>query len=106
MAILDMNEELASEVVKEISREKTKFFETNVLETDSIEKAVKGAVDWSKETGKTFGGVVAAAGVSTPAKVSLSSLEKLLCGLSGCLFNALPWKIGCRIYSVKRSNVT
>ena len=64
-----MNEELAAEVVKEIGGGKTKFFEANVLETDSIASAVKGALAWVKETGKEVGGVIAAAGVSTPAKV-------------------------------------
>lgn len=68
-AILDMNEELAAEAVKEIGGGKSKFFEANVLETDSIASAVKGALAWVKETGKEVGGVIAAAGVSTPAKV-------------------------------------
>lgn len=70
VAILDMNEELAQDVVKQIGGGKTKFFEANVLETESIAAAVKGALAWSKETGKEIGGVIAAAGVSTPAKVS------------------------------------
>ena len=65
-----MNEELAADVVKEIGGGKTKFFEANVLETESISAAVKGALAWIKETGKEVGGVIAAAGVSTPAKVS------------------------------------
>ena len=69
MAILDMNEELGQEVVKEIGGGKTKFFEANVLETESVSTAVNGALAWSKETGKEIGGVIAAAGVSTPAKV-------------------------------------
>jgi 3-hydroxyacyl-CoA dehydrogenase/3-hydroxy-2-methylbutyryl-CoA dehydrogenase len=47
-----MNEELAQELVKEIGGGKT-----------------KGSLDWVKETGKEVGGVIAAAGVSTPAKV-------------------------------------
>jgi 3-hydroxyacyl-CoA dehydrogenase/3-hydroxy-2-methylbutyryl-CoA dehydrogenase len=64
-----MNEELANEVVKEWPG-KTKFFGANVLETKSIAAAVKGALEWVKETGKEVGGVIAAAGVSTPAKVS------------------------------------
>jgi len=68
-AILDMNEELAAEAVKEIGGGKAKFFEANVLETESIASAVKGALAWVKETGKEVGGVIAAAGVSTPAKV-------------------------------------
>jgi hypothetical protein len=80
VAILDMNEELAQELVKEIGGGKTKFFETNVLETESIAAAVKGALEWVKETGKNVGGVIAAAGVSTPAKVCryLSSIKEVL----------------------------
>lgn len=74
MAILDMDAELSEELVKEIGGGKTKFFEANVLETESIAAAVKGALAWSKETGKEIGGVIAAAGVSTPAKVHLRSL--------------------------------
>ena len=76
-AILDMNEELGEELVKEIGGGKTKFFETNVLETDSIAAAVKGALEWVKETGKEVGGVIAAAGVSTPAKVCPFSSRSL-----------------------------
>ena len=75
MAILDMNAELAQELVKEIGGGKSKFFETNVLETESIAMAVNGALAWSKETGKEIGGVIAAAGVSTPAKVRLTMLQ-------------------------------
>lgn len=56
--------------MKEIGGGKTKFFECNVLETDSIASAVKGSLEWIKSTGKELGGVVAAAGVSNPAKVS------------------------------------
>jgi 3-hydroxyacyl-CoA dehydrogenase/3-hydroxy-2-methylbutyryl-CoA dehydrogenase len=74
-AILDMNEELAQELVNEIGGGKAKFFETNVLETESIAAAVRGTLEWVKETGKEVGGVIAAAGVSTPAKVCPSSLE-------------------------------
>ena len=53
-----MNEELAAEVVKEIGGGKTKFFEANVLETESISAAVTGALAWIKETGKEVGGVI------------------------------------------------
>ena len=69
VAILDMNGELGDELVKEIGGGKTKFFETNVSETESITAAVKGTLAWVKETGKEVGGIIAAAGVSTPAKV-------------------------------------
>lgn len=70
VAILDLNVELATELVKEIGGGKTKYFECNVLQTESIAAAVKGSLEWAEETGKLVGGVLAAAGVSTPAKVS------------------------------------
>ncbi|KAF4611344.1 hypothetical protein G7Y89_g15670 [Cudoniella acicularis] len=74
-AILDMNEELAVEAVKEIGGGKAKFFECNVLETGSISSAVKGALEWVKETGKEVGGVIAAAGVGNPAKILDRNLQ-------------------------------
>lgn len=64
-----MNAELAQDLVKAVGGEKAKFFEVDVLETESIAAAVKGALAWSKETGKEIGGVIAAAGVASPAKV-------------------------------------
>lgn len=63
-----MNEELGEELVKKLEG-KTKFFKTNVLETESIAVAIKGTLDWIKTSGKEIGGVIAGAGVSTPAKV-------------------------------------
>jgi 3-hydroxyacyl-CoA dehydrogenase/3-hydroxy-2-methylbutyryl-CoA dehydrogenase len=68
-AILDMNEETASEVVEQIGGGMAMFFQCNVLETESIKAAVKGSLAWVKETGMEVGGVIAAAGVATPAKV-------------------------------------
>ncbi|CAM1504438.1 Fc.00g020290.m01.CDS01 [Cosmosporella sp. VM-42] len=67
-AVLDMNEENGQEIVKKLGSS-AKFFQCNVLDTDSIAGAVKGTVDWIKETGKTLGGVIPAAGVSTPATI-------------------------------------
>ncbi|KIN06768.1 hypothetical protein OIDMADRAFT_36567 [Oidiodendron maius Zn] len=69
VAILDINAELASELVKDIGGGKAKFFEANVLETESISAAMKAALAWSKETGKKIRGVITAAGVSAPAKI-------------------------------------
>lgn len=63
-----MNEENGEELVKELSSS-AKFFVCNVLETESIASAVQGAVEWSKQTSKSLGGVIPAAGVSTPATV-------------------------------------
>ena len=67
-----MNEELATELVKEIGGGKSKFFKCNVLDTESVASAVTGAVGWAKETGNKIGGVIAAAGVGLPARVSNS----------------------------------
>ncbi|RDW87802.1 3-hydroxyacyl-CoA dehydrogenase (Short-chain)-like protein [Coleophoma crateriformis] len=74
-AILDMNKELAEELVKEVGGGRIRFFETNVLETDSVAAAVKGALEWVKETGKEIGGVIAAAGVATGAKILNKDLD-------------------------------
>lgn len=74
-----MNEELAQELVKNIGGGKTKFFETDVLETESIAAAVQGTVAWAKETGAEIGGVVAAAGVGNPSKVGFHFLELFRC---------------------------
>ena len=69
VAIFDMNEEDGTEFAKQIGSS-AKFFVCNVLETESVAAAVKGAVEWVGQTGKTLGGVIPAAGVSTPATVS------------------------------------
>ncbi len=83
MAVLDMNEELAQELVNEIGGGKTKFFQTNVLKTESIAAAVKGTLEWVKETGKEVGGVIAAAGVGGGAKVSFLFRKVLLLAMDG-----------------------
>lgn len=69
VAILDMNEEAGEEIVKSLGSQ-VKFFPCDVLETESISRAVQGTVEWTEETGKALGGVIPAAGVSTPATVS------------------------------------
>ncbi|ETS75116.1 hypothetical protein PFICI_13600 [Pestalotiopsis fici W106-1] len=66
VAVLDMNDENGAAIVSKLGPQ-TKFFVCNVLETDSIKAAVDGTVAWIKETGKPLGGVIPAAGVSTPA---------------------------------------
>lgn len=68
IAILDMNAELGNKAVKELGS-RTKFFETNITNTAAIEAAVKGVVDWIKETNAPIGGVIPAAGVGMPAKL-------------------------------------
>lgn len=64
-----MNAESGEELITKLPKGAARFFECNVLETESIAAAVAGAMDWIKETGKPLGGVVPAAGVSTPATV-------------------------------------
>ncbi len=69
VSILDMNIHSGEEVVKELGSQRSKFFQVDVSDTESIAQAVEGTLAWVKETGKELGGVIAAAGVSTPAKI-------------------------------------
>ena len=71
-AILDQNEETGQEAVKGLGSA-ARFFTCDVLQSESVTKAVHGAVAWIKQTGKTLGGVIAAAGVSTPAAVRIQT---------------------------------
>ena len=64
-----MNEEGGQALVNELGPIRSKFFQVDVSDTESIAQAVKDTVAWVKETGKQIGGIVAAAGVSTPAKI-------------------------------------
>ncbi|RYP56280.1 hypothetical protein DL771_012067 [Monosporascus sp. 5C6A] len=58
VAILDMNSEAGAELVARLPKGAARFFECNVLHTDSIAAAVAGTVDWIRETGKPLGGVI------------------------------------------------
>ncbi|TGZ78258.1 NAD(P)-binding protein [Ascodesmis nigricans] len=69
VAVLDMNEELADELIAEVGKDKARFWRCDVAEPGSVKAAVEGALAWAKETGKEVGGVVAAAGVGLPAKI-------------------------------------
>lgn len=71
--MFDLNEESGQEVIEKLGGS-AKFFACDVLDTESIASAVQGTVDWAKETGKALGGVIPAAGVSTPATVLLTAL--------------------------------
>ena len=64
-----MNEEGGQALVKEFGSHRSKFLQVDVSDTESIAQSVEGTLAWVKETGKEIGGVVAAAGVSTPAKI-------------------------------------
>ena len=63
-----MNERLGQEVVKSLGPS-TEFVSVDVSSSDSVASAVKGSLTWIKETGKELGGVIAATGVSSPAKI-------------------------------------
>lgn len=69
VSVLDMNEDNGAAVVKKLGADKTRFFQCNVTDTESIAAAVKGTVEWVKETGKPLGGVIPAAGISLPSTV-------------------------------------
>lgn len=69
VTILDMNKDGGLALVKELSTDRAKFFLTDVSSTESIAAAVQGTLAWAKQTEKEIGGVVAAAGVSNPAKI-------------------------------------
>lgn len=71
--MLDMNDDDGEELAKALG-EAGKFFQCNVLDTESVTKAVQGAAEWAQKTGKLLGGVIPAAGVSTPATVSLNMI--------------------------------
>ena len=64
-----MNEEGGKALVNELGSHRSKFFQVDVSDTESIAQAVKDTLAWVKETGKEIGGIIAAAGVSTPAKI-------------------------------------
>ena len=69
VAILDLNEESGQALVQELGSHATRFFKADVTDTESIAAAVKATKSWVQQTGKEIGGVIAAAGVSTPAKI-------------------------------------
>lgn len=73
-AILDMNED-GHELAAEIGSS-AKFFVCDVLDSESITKAVQGTAEWAKASNKPIGGVIPAAGVSTPATVCGKSMAR------------------------------
>jgi len=68
VSLLDLNAGAGEKIVQELG-ERSKFFETDVSDTSSVEAAVNGSIDWVKQTGKEVGGVIAAAGVGGGAKI-------------------------------------
>ncbi|UNI23279.1 hypothetical protein JDV02_009109 [Purpureocillium takamizusanense] len=67
VAILDMNED-GKELAAELGPS-AKFFVCDVLDSSSVSEAVQGAADWAQQARRPVGGVIPAAGVSTPATV-------------------------------------
>ncbi|GJN70219.1 hypothetical protein PLIIFM63780_003193 [Purpureocillium lilacinum] len=67
VAILDMNED-GKDLAAELGSS-AKFFVCDVLDSSSISKAVEGAAEWAQQTKRPVGGVIPAAGVSTPATI-------------------------------------
>jgi 3-hydroxyacyl-CoA dehydrogenase/3-hydroxy-2-methylbutyryl-CoA dehydrogenase len=78
IAIFDLNTDSGAEVVKELGSERSRFFEVDVSDTETIEKAVEGVAKWVQETGKAIGGIVSAAGVGNPGKVSRKASQMCL----------------------------
>lgn len=68
--MLDLNDEQGNELVKKLGSS-ARFWTTDVTSTESIRAAVDQAMQWTKETGKPIGGVIPAAGVSSPAMVRM-----------------------------------
>ena len=69
VAVFDMNEGSGHILVEELGSNFARFFQTDVSDTESIAAAVKSTESWVQQTGRNIGGVIAAAGVSTPAKI-------------------------------------
>lgn len=77
VAILDMNED-GKDLAAELGSS-ARFFVCDVLDSSSISKAVEGAAEWAQQTKRPVGGVIPAAGVSTPATVRFCpSMKKKL----------------------------
>lgn len=88
IAILDMNEDDGEEFVRALGEQgegRAKFFAVDVAGSESIAKAVEGVVGWMGTTGRELGGVVAAAGVGNPGKVSLGFFWCMLTCVCVCV---------------------
>ena len=68
VSLLDLNSDNGNKIASELGS-RAKFFETDVSDTESIQKAVEGSVAWVRETGKEVGGVIAGAGVGLPGLI-------------------------------------
>ena len=68
VAIVDINEQAGNKAVTDLG-DHVKFWKTDIMDSSSIESAVKGIAEWVKQTGKPIGAVIPAAGVGNPAKL-------------------------------------
>ena len=68
VSLLDLNADNGSKIATELG-DRAKFFETDVSDTESIAAAIKGTMEWVKQTGKEVGCVVAGAGVGLPGLI-------------------------------------
>lgn len=68
VSLLDLNSDSGNEIATSLGS-RAKFFETDVSDTESIAAAIQGSIEWTKQTGKEVGGVVAAAGVGLPGLI-------------------------------------
>ncbi|OAL20120.1 hypothetical protein AYO20_11557 [Fonsecaea nubica] len=66
VAILDQNVSAGDLIVKDLTAECCRFYQTDVSSTDSIAAAVSAVKEWTKASGRPLGGVVTAAGIGIP----------------------------------------
>ncbi|KAK3987081.1 3-hydroxyacyl-CoA dehydrogenase type-2 [Cladorrhinum sp. PSN332] len=86
VAILDLNPDLASPLIKELTPARAIFIECDVSSTEDISSAVQKIKDWISETKYPLGGIIPAAGVGRPGLIidktltpaSISSIDFLL----------------------------
>ena len=68
-SILDVNEQLGRQAVSELGGDMCLFTPVDVSNTESISHGIQQSLSWIKKTGHALSGVIAAAGVSNPAKI-------------------------------------
>ena len=76
IAVLDLRADNGAKVEQELGS-RTKFFEVDVTDTESLETTVTAIVQWVKQTGKAIGGVIPAAGVGLPGLLIDSNNEPI-----------------------------
>lgn len=56
IAIMDLNPENGAKAVENLGKDRTKFFEVDVTDSENLEAAVGSIAEWVKQTGKAIGG--------------------------------------------------